>query len=136
MLTLELSSKYLDAAYRKSIEANIPMCIAIVDEAGTLIAFKRMDDALPISTVLAQNKAYTAVMMRCNTKDLFENALPGNDLYGLNTIFGGKITIFGGGVQIKLNGKTVGAIGISGGTTAQDIEVAEAAVASVLSDHA
>jgi uncharacterized protein GlcG (DUF336 family) len=105
----------------------VPMAIAIVDGEGGLQLFKRMDGTLPVSTELAVSKAYTAAALRMPTHQLGELAQPGAPLYGIQHTHHGRIVMFGGGYPLCLHGEVVGAIGVSGGTVEQDMQVAQPA---------
>ena len=62
------------------------------------------------------------------THELAALAQPGGDLFGIHANAGGRYVIFGGGVPLLRDGRIVGAVGVSGGTTAQDVECAMAGV--------
>jgi uncharacterized protein GlcG (DUF336 family) len=106
----------------------VPMAIGIVDEKGGLIFFARMDETLPASTEIAVSKAYTSAVLRKSTHEVGKLAQPGKPLYGIQNTHQGKIVLFGGGVPLSLNGTVVGAVGISGGTVEEDIQIAETVV--------
>lgn len=101
----------------------------MVDAGGHLVAFQRMDGAEIAGPVLAPGKAYTAVAHRMSTADLAPLVVPGGELYGLA---GDRYVCFGGGIPLGEPGKghrVVGAVGVSGGTVAQDVACAEVATA-------
>ncbi len=102
--------------------------IAIVDDGANLIAFHRMDNARIAGIEISQNKAWTSVAMQMPTANLAQSALPGGPTFGINTTNQGKLVILGGGIPLVSEDKIVGGIGVSGGTSAQDIEVAAAVV--------
>ncbi|MFJ7936835.1 heme-binding protein [Sporosarcina sp. NPDC096371] len=118
----------LEAAERKACELGLSENIAIVDEGGNLIGFLRMDNAKLAGIDIAQNKAWTSVSMQMPTSNLSIAALPGEPSYGINTTNQGKIVVLGGGIPLVFNKKVVGGVGVSGATSTQDIEVANAAV--------
>ncbi len=120
------------AAEAEAIKIGVPMSIAIVDSEGGLQLFKRMDGTLPVSTELAVSKAYTAAILRMPTHKAGELAQPGAALYGIQHTHNGKIVLFGGGYPLCIEGTTVAAIGISGGTVEQDMQVAEPALQMLL----
>lgn len=120
----------IDAAEKKAQEIDVAMCIAVVDDAGFLIAFKRMDHSKALSTTLAQDKAFTAAISKKSTAEYNEVAVPGNLTNGIQSAMGGRFTTVGGGVPIIVDGAVVGAIGLSGGAAEQDMECAEAARAA------
>ena len=131
MLTIQRLS-YDDAAIlisgaeAKAQEIGVPMCIAIVDDCGYLIAFKRMDHAKELSTTLAQDKAFTAAISKKTTADYNAAAVPGNLTNGIQSAAGGRFSTVGGGIPVVKDGAVVGAIGLSGGAAEQDIACAEA----------
>jgi uncharacterized protein GlcG (DUF336 family) len=108
-----------------------PSSIAIVDGGRELVAFARMDGALLASIEISQGKAYTARSMNMNTADIGPLTQPGQPLYGIESSHTRPLITFGGGQPLSVNGEIVGAVGVAGGTVAQDDEVASAAVASL-----
>jgi glc operon protein GlcG len=103
------------------------MVIAVVDDAGHLIYLEHMDDAQIGSIEVAQGKARTAVRFRRPSKVL-EDALAANHL---EVITLGDITAIRGGLPIMVDGRTAGAIGVSGGAAEQDEQCAEAGLAAL-----
>ena len=122
----------IEGAEKKAQEISVPMCIAITDESGFLIAFKRMDGGKPLSTTLAQDKAHTAAISRKSTQAYNDICQPGNLSFGIHTSAAGRFSTVGGGIPIELNGAVVGAIGISGGIPQQDISCCEAGISNFL----
>lgn len=127
-LKLESVKKIIEGAEKEAADIGVQMVISVVDAGGNLIATHRMDDAWIASLDVAQNKAWTSVALKMPTSNLEEAASPNNELYGLNTTNQGRIVVFGGGIPLEKDGKVVGAVGVSGGAVAQDVQVAEAAV--------
>lgn len=107
----------------KSYEIGVPMVICVVDISGNIILLERMDDSLLVGIEVAMKKAYTAAALKTATHELHQLSLPSGELYGLNNLE--KIITFGGGFPIKVDNQIVGAIGVSGGTVEQDMQVAE-----------
>jgi glc operon protein GlcG len=101
--------------------------IAVVDPAGELVAFVRMDGA-PLSSVdISRGKARTAARFRRPSKAL-EEAIAG----GRTAILGFEgITPIEGGVPMVVGGEVVGAVGVSGVTSPQDAQVAQAGAGAV-----
>lgn len=122
----------IDGAEAKAQELGVAMCIAVTDESGHLIAFKRMDGGKPLSTTLAQDKAHTAAISHRTTQFYNERNVPGQLLFGIHTAAAGRFSTVGGGVNVEVDGRFVGAIGLSGGAPEQDIACAEAGVAHFL----
>lgn len=130
MMKLEDARRVISAASKKAEEIGQPMNIAVVDGGGNLVAFVRMDGAWLGSIDIAINKAFTSRAFDISTKDLGALSKPGEQFYGIHASNHGRVMIFAGGVPIKLDGKVIGAIGVSGGLGAQDQAVAEAGAAA------
>lgn len=118
----------LKAAAEKSRAIGVPMCIAVADESGNLIAFDRMDGGKVSSISIAIDKAFTAAAARNGTHVYGELCQPGKPTFGIHTTNGGRFCIIGGGLPIVVDGVVVGGIGLSTGTAVQDLQVAQAAV--------
>jgi len=123
-------------AFFRATTIGVPMDIAVVDRGGRLKAFARMDGAWIGSIDIAQAKAFTATAFcndnaspACfNTQQLKPAVQPGADLFGLqSTNRKDGIVAFDGGVTLCLGGVPIGAIGVSGGSIAQDQDVARTA---------
>lgn len=127
-LSLDTAVEMINKAKARAEELSVPMVITIVDAAGNLVASHRMDDAILVSVDISQNKAWTAAALKMPTSQLAELAQPGNDLFGIHTTNNGRIVIFGGGIPIESEGQIIGAIGVSGGSVAEDVQVAEAGI--------
>lgn len=130
-LTLADAKRLLAAAETKADAFGIPYNIAVVDAGGHLLGFVRQDGAMTGCIDLAINKAFTARIFNNPTHVLGELAQPAAELYGIQHSNAGKVVIFGGGVPVRQNGTVIGAVGASAGTVAQDIAVAEAAIAAL-----
>ena len=130
-VTLDRAQKVIAAALKKAKEIDVAMNIAVLDAGGHLKAFVRMDEAFLGSIDISINKAYTARAFNTESKNLAAAAQPGGPLFGLHSTNGGRIVLFGGGIPLRNgSGKVVGSIGVSGGSVAQDEQVAEAGVAA------
>lgn len=129
-ITLDQALNVIAAARKKAEEIGVMQNIAIVDEGGNLTAFARMDGAWRGSIDIAQSKALTARGFDMTSEALGEISQPGEMCFGIHVSNHGKTIIFGGGIPLQRGTRIVGAIGVSGGTVAQDIEVAEAGVAA------
>ncbi|WP_375749656.1 cob(I)yrinic acid a,c-diamide adenosyltransferase [Vibrio sp. HN007] len=118
----------LKQAVGAALKIDVPVVISVMDEHGHLIITYRMPDSLLASIELAPKKAYTAIALKCATHQLPGLIQPGSDLYQLEAISEGQLVTFGGGLPLYYNNKIIGAIGISGGSVEQDIEIATAAI--------
>lgn len=124
------ANRVLEAAMQEADKLQVRFCIAVVDRAGNLVAYGRMDGAPLLSGQLAQDKAYTVTAFGLPTHEWFElikdePAL----LHGI--VKTNRLIVFGGGIPIRVDGEIVGAIGVSGGSSDQDRQVAEAAAAVI-----
>lgn len=115
------------AARKAADEIGVPMNVAVYDSGANLKAFLRMDGALLGSADIAMGKARTAALFGFNTEALYEFSKPGGTSPGFDRTNGGLV-VFAGGIPIKDEyGELIGAVGVSGGAVAQDLQVAEAA---------
>lgn len=130
MIKLEDAHRIIAAAEKKAAEIGQPMNIAVVCSGGHLLAFARMENAWLGSIDIAINKAFTARAFDISTKELATLSQSGDQFFGIHVSNHGRVMIFAGGVPIKLDGKVIGAIGVSGGMGAQDQAVAEAGAAA------
>jgi uncharacterized protein GlcG (DUF336 family) len=123
-LTLEIAKQIAGAAEKDAASNKLTMVIAILDDGGNLLYLARMDEAQLGSIEVAQQKARSAVYFKRPTK-AFEDTVAG----GRNGILKleGAIPIEGG-LPLMVDGKLVGAIGCSGGTSPQDGGCAKAGV--------
>jgi uncharacterized protein GlcG (DUF336 family) len=124
-VTLTQAQALVQAALSKAIDIEVKMNIAVVDSGANLMAFARQDGAWLGSKDIAIKKAETAVYFQMPSGDLGKLSQPGESLYGIEISNDGLIS-FGGGIPIKVGDEVIGAIGVSGGTVKQDLEVANA----------
>ena len=127
-LSLSDARILMDGAAAKAKEIGVPMCIAVTDESGQLIAFERMDGGKITSSIIAQDKAYTAAGAKRTTESYGVASQPGSPAYGINSAIGGRLLVVAGGLPVIVDGDVVGAIGLSSGTPAQDTECAQAGI--------
>jgi glc operon protein GlcG len=100
-----------------------PICVAVMDPAGFLLAFARQDGAPLRSIQISQGKAYSAARMGVTTQAFYERLQ--RDQIDARDFCDDKLTKLAGGSPLKnAAGKIVGAAGISGLTSAEDQEIA------------
>jgi glc operon protein GlcG len=116
----------LQAARESAQQRNAPSAIAVVDPAGDLLAFQRMDGVRPASAELAIEKARTAARLQRPTEEIEDNINRGRTAF----VTAG-IAALRGGVPIRVNGKVVGAIGVAGLGKETDTEIANTAAAGL-----
>ena len=126
----------IEGARARANEIGVPMCIAVVDESGNLIAFERMDGGKTTSITIAQDKAFTAGAARKGTHEYNNACVPGNLVFGIHTALQGRLSVVGGGLPVVVDGEFVGGIGISSGTPQQDMECAQAGIDHYLASAA
>lgn len=113
---------HLVEEYAKYQQCNVS--IAITNKDGNPICVHSMDNSLMISFEVAVKKAYTAAALQMPTHELAKLTAQGAAFFGLENILDKQIVTIGGGIPLKSNGKTVGAIGVSGGSAEEDIDLA------------
>lgn len=124
----------IKAGHMKASEMGVPVIIAVLDAGTNLKAFSRMDGAVLGSIDIALKKAKTSVLFECNSENVWEYCKPGAPAPGLELSNGGLAT-FAGGIPLRDDsGEIIGAVGVSGGSVAQDFAIAQTA-ASVLSQE-
>ncbi len=119
----------LQTAEESAKRRNAPSAIAVVDPAGDLIAFQRMDGVRPASADLAIGKARTAARLQRPTAEIEDNIN-----HGRTAFVTADVMALQGGVPIRANGVVVGAVGVAGLSKETDTEIANGAAAS-LSPH-
>ena len=127
VVALEGAQRALQAALAEAMKQGWQVSIAVVDVAGELVGFARMDGAPMASVDISRAKARTAARLRRSTRTLDSTLTAGRiAILGLD-----GITPVEGGVPIVVNGEIIGAVGVSGATSAQDGQVATAGAAVV-----
>jgi glc operon protein GlcG len=116
----------LQAARESAQQRNAPSAIAVVDPAGDLLAFQRMDGVRPASADLAIEKARTAARLQRPTAEIEDNINRGRTAF----ITAGVAALYGG-VPIRVNGEVVGAVGVAGLSKEIDAEIANTAAAAL-----
>lgn len=127
-ITLAAAKKMAATVEAKAHEINVPVVFSVVDHGGNALLTQRMDEAFITSCDISLNKAYTACCLRQGTHEITDVVQPGTSLYGLQLTNQQRIVIFGGGLPVISNGKTIGAVGVSGGTVEQDMLLAQSAL--------
>src|SRR5216683_7216700 len=116
----------LQAAKENAQQRNAPSAIAVVDPAGDLLAFQRMDGVRPASADLAIEKARTAARLQRSTAEIEDNINQGRTAF----VTAGILALRGG-MPIRVNGAVVGAVGVAGLSKETDAEIANTAAAAL-----
>jgi len=127
----EAAKKFAAGALAEARRNKWNMAVAIVDPAGDLVYFEKLDNTQAASVTIAVEKARSAARFKRPTKALQDVLAAGGEglrLLGLS----GAVPVEGG-VPILMDGKIVGAIGVSGGTSQQDTQCADAGIAAAKS---
>lgn len=134
-LTYAAARLALDAAVAEAERIGGAFNVAVADAGGVLLAFARMDGAFAESGAIARDKAWTVASFA---------GLPSRALYeaieaepAVRDGIGGRdrVAAFGGGVPIRIDGALAGAVGASGGSAAQDEQVAQAGADAVIAAY-
>jgi glc operon protein GlcG len=116
----------LQAARESAQQRNAPSAIAVVDPAGDLLAFQRMDGVRAASADLAIEKARTAARLRRPTAEIEDSINQGRTAFVT-----ANIAALRGGVPIRVSGEVVGAVGVAGLSKEADTDIANAAAAAL-----
>jgi uncharacterized protein GlcG (DUF336 family) len=130
-VTLVAAQRTVAAALGEASKLSVDVCVAVTDRAGHLLAFARMDDAPLMCAQIAQDKAYSVAAFAGLPTSEWWRLLEADPalLHGITKTE--RLIVFGGGVPLIAEGRIVGGIGVSGGSSEQDIKVAEAGAAVV-----
>lgn len=132
-LTQTQADRILAAARSHAEQLGIAVTVAIVDSGAHLSALSRHEDANLVSLDLAIGKAYTAMMLRERSDAVASEIRPGGPLHTLDTAHMPRpLTTLPGGVPIGT--PVIGAVGVSGGTVAQDADIASTAAAALIDE--
>ena len=129
MLTLDEADRLCTAARAGASDLGVPMSFAVMDSAGHLLAFARMDGAPWVSADVAQGKAWTSAAYGVPSAAQKEKMASMPNFAGaITTVTHGRFTPQTGAVPVYRDGTLLGAIGASGGTGEQDEQVCRSAV--------
>lgn len=125
---LATTKRLAAAAEARAAELGVPIVFAACDAGGNLMLLHRMEDSLLGSIDIAINKAFTSAAFKLPTDALADQVIPGGSLYGIELSNQGRVVVFGGGMPVFVDGRIAGAIGVSGGTVAEDMDIANHAL--------
>jgi uncharacterized protein GlcG (DUF336 family) len=131
LLTIDLLTTAKEIADRVETEAvkqDVPVAVTVIDVHGNVVLTHRMPGAPVFSLELSERKAYTSALVGIRTADLVPLVQPGAELYPLLAVSGGRYSAMGGGVPLTREDHVIAGVGVSGGTTEQDIAIVEAAM--------
>jgi uncharacterized protein GlcG (DUF336 family) len=124
-ISLEQAKKVVAGAEAEAKKNNWPVVIVVLDSGGQLVMLQRLDNAQWGSVDIAREKARSAVALRRPTKALQDLIAQGGANLRLLTL---GYSVLEGGIPIVMDGKIVGAVGVSGVTSQQDAQIAQAGI--------
>ena len=127
VLTLDDVKKIAAAAEAEAVKNNWAVTIAIVDDGGHLLWLQRLDGAAPVSAWIGPQKAITAAIGRRETA-VYEKMVNEGRMSFLSVT---PVTPLEGGVPIIVDGQHVGAVGVSGVKSSEDVQIAKAGIAAL-----
>ena len=125
---LTIAKNTADRVEAESLNQDLPVAVTVIDIHGNVVLTHRMPGAPAFSLELAERKAYTSALVGMRTADLVPLVQPGEELYPLLAVSGGRYSAIGGGVPLTSEGQLIGGVGVSGGSTEQDVAIVEAAM--------
>jgi uncharacterized protein GlcG (DUF336 family) len=125
---LTIAKNIAERVEAESATQNVPVAVTVIDTHGNVVLTHRMTGAPAFSLELSERKAYTSALVGIRTADLVPLVQPGAALYPLLAVSGGRYSAMGGGVPFTSEGQVIAGVGVSGGTTEQDIAIVEAAM--------
>jgi uncharacterized protein GlcG (DUF336 family) len=112
----------------EAAKARVAVAVTITDVHGNVVLQHRMTGAPLFATEISARKAYTSALVGLATADILPMVQPGQSLYSLTSLSGGRYCAIGGGVPLTDAGELVAGVGVSGGTAEQDVAIVEAAL--------
>ncbi|MCY1513507.1 heme-degrading [compost metagenome] len=128
VLSAEDVKKVLAAAEAHALQNKWAVTIAVVDDGGHLLGMLRLDEAAPISAHIAPAKAKTAALGRRESRVYEEMINNGRYSFLSAPLIDGLLE---GGVPVVANGHVVGAVGVSGVKSTEDVQIAQAGIAAL-----
>jgi uncharacterized protein GlcG (DUF336 family) len=130
-LSLSAAQRVADAAIADARSRDVAACIAICDPAGAPILTIRMDGAARLCAEIALNKAYSVAAFNGMPTHKWWPILADDPALVHGFPQTPRLIVFAGGVPVHIDGSVVGAVGVSGGSTEQDREIAQAGADAV-----
>jgi uncharacterized protein GlcG (DUF336 family) len=128
MELLSLARNVADRVEVEAAKARVPVAVTVIDVHGNIVLQHRMKGAPVFSLELSERKAYTSALVQRRTADLLPMVQPGQPLYSLTEVSGGRYCAIGGGVPLTHAGEVVAGVDVSGGTAEDDVAIVEAAL--------
>lgn len=130
-LSLEDANRIIHGAHAKAAQLGLKVTVAVVDDGGHLVALGRMDGATPLSPQIAEAKAVGAALFHRDGASIAQIAQDRPAFFqAVDRLVRLPLIPGQGSVLVQVNGQIVGAVGVSGARPEQDLECAEAGLAS------
>lgn len=126
VITLDVAKRAAEAAEAEAIKRGATVVIVVVDDGGHMLVLNRLDDTQVASVEVGIGKARTAAIFRRPSKE-FEDQVKNGRVAALALP---GATPLQGGIPITLNGRVIGAIGVSGNTPQEDEDIAKVGAAA------
>lgn len=129
-MTLDEAQAIARGAIEKAGELGIAISVAVLDSAGHLKQLTRMDGAGWFSPEIAAGKAFAAAALGKDTDQMVERLRGGKEMFAaaLGPLSAGRLVLGEGGCIVTVDGRALGAVGCSGGTSEQDATCARAGI--------
>jgi uncharacterized protein GlcG (DUF336 family) len=128
MELFDIAKKIATIVEEEARTAKVPVSVTVIDTHGNVVLKHRLTGALFISLEMSERKAYTSALVGMQTKDVTPLVQPGQPLFTLTEVGGGRYCAIGGGMPIEDRGALVAGVGVSGGSVDQDVAIIEAAM--------
>src|ERR1700723_2898468 len=128
---LAFAKNVADRVEAQSARAKVPVAVCVMDIHGNVILKHRMSGAPAFSLEISERKAYPSALVGQRTADLSPMVQPGQDLFALMGLSGGRFCSMGGGAPLISDEQLVAGVGVSGGSVEQDVSILEAALREI-----
>jgi uncharacterized protein GlcG (DUF336 family) len=125
---LAFAKTIADRVEAQSARLKVPVAVCVVDIHGNIVLKHRMTGAPAFAPELSERKAYTSALVGIPTTELFPLVQPGQELFPLMGLSGGRFCSMGGGAPLSSEGQLVAGVGVSGGTVEQDVAILDMAL--------
>jgi glc operon protein GlcG len=128
-LDLAMAERIVKGSIAKAEQMGVRLSIAVVDEAGNLVHLSRMDGAIFLSPQIAMGKAFISAAWRTSSGEIEKRAQSSPPFFGaVSAMTGGRAIPRQGALPITIDGRCVGAVGASGGSSQEDEDAVRAGI--------
>jgi uncharacterized protein GlcG (DUF336 family) len=128
---LDFAKNIADRVEAQAVRIRTPVAVCVMDIHGNIVLKHRMNGAPAFSIEISERKAYTSALVGLRTAELSPLVQPGQDLFALIGLSGGRFCSMGGGAPLTSDGQLVAGVGVSGGSVEQDVSILEAALREI-----